>query len=218
MPYLITSDNKHILEFRDVSKRYSRQTVIAGFSHRFTSGLTLLTGPSGAGKSTLLRLIATAERPSDGVIFWEGTTIGRNPRRLRAALGYAPQIVDLPEDLTARAFLAYVAGLKGLAPRAAEAQALYLAGRLGIATALELAIAGWSGGMRRRLILLQALLGDPGLLVLDEPTAELDADTAGQVEALILERAASAIVVMTSHLPERLVPHAAATLRIGDAP
>ena len=94
-----------------VGKRYRRKAVLTEVTHRFRPGLTLLTGPSGAGKSTLLRLIATAEKPSAGRIAWDGAPLPSGRRALRTALGYAPQAVDLPEDLTAREFAMHIAAL-----------------------------------------------------------------------------------------------------------
>src|SRR5690606_4520793 len=99
------------LELSGVGKAYGRKRVLHDISLTFEPGLTLLVGPSGAGKSTLLRLIATAERPSKGSITWNGRT---QRGALRKTLGYAPQAVDLPEDLTAREFAMHMAALKGL--------------------------------------------------------------------------------------------------------
>ena len=104
------------LELKAVGKAYGRKRVLQDVSLTLEPGLTLLVGPSGAGKSTLLRLIATAERPSKGAITWSG------PGGLRRALGYAPQAVDLPEDLTAREFAMHIAALKGLRPGQADKQ------------------------------------------------------------------------------------------------
>ena len=205
-----------ILSLAGVAKRYGRKIVLDGVTRDFAPGLTLLVGPSGAGKSTLLRLLATAERPSAGVIAWDGAPLPRARAALRATLGYAPQAVELPDELTAREFAAHMAALKGLEPRAANAQFLALAERVGLHADANRRIATYSGGMRRRLILLQALLGEPRLLALDEPTAELDRDTADAVSALILQRAESAVVVMTTHLADDLAPRAAAVLRVAD--
>src|SRR5215217_8933784 len=175
----------------DVGKRYGRKAVLSGVSHRFAPGLTLLTGPSGAGKSTLLRLIATAEKPSAGRISWDGAPLPGGRRGLRRALGYAPQAVDLPEDLTAREFAMHVAALKGLDLAAADRQFGAITEAIGLHADIGNRIATFSGGMRRRLIFAQALLGEPRLLALDEPTAELDRETADKLSAVILERAAS---------------------------
>jgi ABC-2 type transport system ATP-binding protein len=188
--------------------------VLGGISQRFGPGLTLLVGPSGAGKSTLLRLLATAERPTSGAIRWQGKLVSMDRKALRRTLGYAPQAVDLPEDLTAREFAGHMAALKGLAPAAADAQFLVLAEALGLHADVNGRISTFSGGMRRRLVFAQALLGAPELIALDEPTAELDADSAARVTALVRERARSAVVVMTTHLADALAPHAAATLRV----
>jgi ABC-type multidrug transport system ATPase subunit len=193
-----------------VTKRYGRKTVLDGVSHVFTPGLTLLVGPSGAGKSTLLRLIATAENPDRGRLTWDGG----NRSALRATLGYAPQAVDLPEDLTAREFALHIAALKGLEAGAADRQFGQITDAIGLHADINNRIASFSGGMRRRLIFAQALLGAPQLLALDEPTAELDGETARKLGALIVERAKDAVVVMTTHLADELAPLATAVLRV----
>jgi ABC-2 type transport system ATP-binding protein len=205
-----------VLHLDRVSKRYGRKLVLDRIEHEFTPGLTLLVGPSGAGKSTLLRLLATAERPSGGSISWHGERLLRGRKVLRRVLGYAPQAVDLPEDLTAREFAMHIAALKGLELKAADAQFLAITDAIGLHADVNNRIATLSGGMRRRLIFAQALLGSPKLLALDEPTAELDSETAHRVGGLILERARDAVVVMTTHLSDQLAPHARAVLRVED--
>lgn len=202
------------LAFEGVDKRYRRKSVLAGVSHRFAPGLTLLIGPSGAGKTTLLRLAATAEKPSGGRIVWDGAPLPSARGTLRRSLGYAPQAVDLPDDLTAREFAMHMAALKGLDLAAADRQFGAITDRIGLHADINNRIATFSGGMRRRLIFAQALLGNPGLLALDEPTAELDRETAGKVGELVVERAAEAIVLMTTHLADDLAPRAAGVLKV----
>ena len=199
------------LELRGVFKSYGAKQVLADVSHTFAPGLTLLTGPSGAGKSTLLRLIATAERPNRGAITWDGRA---SRHRLRRSLGYAPQAVDLPEDLTAREFAMHIAALKGLKLNEADKQFSAITDAIGLHSDINNLIASFSGGMRRRLIFAQALLGAPELLALDEPTAELDLETARKLGALILDRAQFAAVIMTTHLADELAPYATALLRV----
>ena len=201
------------LALRGITKRYRGKTVLNGVTHVFAPGLTLLTGPSGAGKSTLLRIIATAEKPSAGQMFWDSKALPGARGKLRRTLGYAPQAVDLPEDLTAREFAMHIAALKGLALGAADKQFAAITDAIGLHADINNRIASFSGGMRRRLIFAQALLGEPQMLALDEPTAELDIETARKVSALILERAQSAVVIMTTHLADELAPHAV-TLRV----
>jgi len=196
------SDASSSLRLEEVSRRYGRKPVLEDVSHTFQQGLTLLTGPSGAGKSTLLRLCATAEKPSGGTLFWEGKALPGAQSRLRRGLGYAPQAVDLPEDLTAREFGLHMAALKGLNTREADAQFRLLLEAVGLGADANGRISTFSGGMRRRLVFAQALLGSPGLLALDEPTAELDAESRERVGALISRAAQSAVVIMTSHLTD----------------
>ena len=200
------------LELKGVGKAYGRKRVLEEISLTFEPGLTLLVGPSGAGKSTLLRLIATAERPNKGSILFDGSSARG---ALRRTLGYAPQALDLPEDLTAREFAMHIAALKGLNLGQADKQFGAITDAIGLHADTNNRIASFSGGMRRRLVFAQALLGEPLVLALDEPTAELDGETARKLGALIVERArAGAIVVMTTHLAEELAPHARAVLRV----
>jgi len=200
-----------LLELKGVSKNYALKRVLDDVSLTFGPGLNLLVGPSGAGKTTLLRLLATAERPSKGSVTWKG---GAGRRALRKTLGYAPQAVDLPDDLTAREFAMHMAALKGLKLEQADQQFQAITAAIGLHDDINRRIASFSGGMRRRLIFAQALLGEPELLALDEPTAELDSETARKVTGLILERAKQSVVVMTTHLAEGLRPHAASVLRV----
>lgn len=202
------------LQLRGVAKSYGRKPVLADVTAEFATGLTLLTGPSGAGKSTLLRLIATAEKPSRGEMRWNDAALPGARSALRRNLGYAPQAVDLPDDLTAREFALHMAALKGLHQGAADRQFGAITAAIGLHDAINSRIATFSGGMRRRLIFAQALLGEPRLIALDEPTAELDRDTAHQVSALILEQARTAAVVMTTHMADELAPQAHAVLRV----
>ena len=197
-----------------IGKRYGRKTIFDTVTTHVPIGLTLLTGPSGAGKSTLLRLLATAERPTTGKLSWKGARLPAARSQLRRALGYAPQAVDLPDDLTAREFAMHMAALKGLDLSAADAQFGAITAAINLHADINHRISTFSGGMRRRLVFAQALLGEPELIILEEPTAELDSHTAALLEALIVERAATASVVMTTHASEQLTAHAAASWRV----
>jgi ABC-2 type transport system ATP-binding protein len=204
------------LRLEGVSRRYGRKVVLDGVGHAFPRGLTLLVGPSGAGKSTLLRLCATAEKPSAGKLFWNGQPAISGPgrRALRQDLGYAPQAVDLPQELTAREFGLHMAALKGLRTDQADAQFRLLLEEVGLSADANGRISTFSGGMRRRLIFAQALLGSPRLLALDEPTAELDSESRARVGALVARAAQTAVVIMTTHLSDGVADGAAAVIRV----
>ncbi|AOG01218.1 ABC transporter family protein [Blastomonas sp. RAC04] len=203
-----------MLKLTQISRSYGRKTVLDAVSASFPVGLTLLVGPSGAGKSTLLRLIATAEKPNKGEVAWDGAALPGARQALRATLGYAPQAVELPDDLTAREFALHMAALKGLDAREADVQFGAITERIGLHADINNRISTFSGGMRRRLIFAQAMLGAPRLLALDEPTAELDGETAARLSELIVERAREAVVVMTTHLADALAPAAVQVLRV----
>lgn len=193
-----------MIEIKNLSKSYKNQPILAGLSHSFAQGVTVITGKSGAGKSTLLRLCASAEKPTVGDIFWLGNSIVKKPKPFRQILGYAPQQIDFPPDITAMDFLHYVGALKGINYKDATKQGTALLSRLELAQDADKTIQMYSGGMRRRLGLAQAFLGQPQCIILDEPTAELDPQTANTVHDLIFEAGKTATVIMTTHLADSM--------------
>lgn len=205
-----------MLELEIVSKRYGSRVILSQVSCAFPPGLTLLTGPSGAGKSTLLRILATAETADEGTITWKGQPFPQARKAYRSGLGYAPQSVDFPPDLSGRELGQHIGALKGLDRKMADDQFLWLAEQLNLHTEISNPIARYSGGMRRRLTVAQSLLGSPEAIMLDEPTAELDARNAEAVHALIKDQAKSAVVVMTTHLAEQLRPVAVQEVVVAD--
>ncbi|MEP3655340.1 MAG: ATP-binding cassette domain-containing protein [Litorimonas sp.] len=206
-----------MLDLKNISQAYGRKTVLADLTHRFSQGVTVITGPSGAGKTTLLRICATAEKPKSGSVTWNDEPVRKVLRNFRSGLGYAPQRIDFPEDISAMDFLLHIAALKNLSRSAAAKQAAGLLERLGLGRDANGRISTYSGGMRRRLGLAQACLGDPKLLIFDEPTAELDPQTAGHIHDLIFELAESSIVLMTTHLADGLSGREISELHIAPA-
>ena len=202
------------LEVRNLNKRFGSRVILEDVNVQFRPGLTLLKGPSGAGKSLLLRLLASAEKPTNGEIFWKQQSVSKNLRRFRKTLGYAPQAVDLPDELTAEEFTSHMAAQKGLDLRSSRKQVEALTHKLGLRADLNRRIATFSGGMRRRLVLIQALLGRPELLILDEPTAELDTESRCAVVSTLQDYCTRSVVLMTTHTPEDLVDHKATCLRL----
>lgn len=198
-----------MLTLENLTKSYEDSNIFEGISATFNKGVNLVLGASGVGKSTLLRICATQEAPTAGRVFWNGTLVADaktklDQRRFRQLLGYAPQKIDFPEDLTGMDFMLHMGALKGLSFQQTFNQSTRLFQRLGLDDANQKHIASWSGGMCRRLGLAQAFLGEPQCLVIDEPTAELDSNTATRVNDLIFEIAKSSVVLMTTHLPQAL--------------
>lgn len=206
-----------MLNLENISQAYGRKAVLADLTHSFSQGVTVITGPSGAGKTTLLRICASVEKPKLGSVHWNGKPVRKSLRPFRTGLGYAPQRIDFPEDISALDFLLHMAALKNLRRSDATEQASALLDRLGLGRDGDGRIATYSGGMRRRLGLAQACLGDPQLLIFDEPTAELDPQTAGHVHDLIFELSEKSIVLMTTHLTDGLKGRDMSELHISPA-
>lgn len=203
-----------MIELKKTTKTYKKQYILRGISHKFEQGVTVITGKSGAGKSTLLRLCATVEKPTSGDILWQDVSIIKSPKTFRHQLGYAPQQIDFPPDITALDFLRYIGALKGMSSKNSSAQGMELLKRLELENDADKFIQMFSGGMRRRLGLAQAFLGAPQCIILDEPTAELDGQTAGLVNDLVFEAGKSATVLMTTHLADSLRSYDHATFEI----
>jgi ABC-type multidrug transport system ATPase subunit len=162
--------------------------------------VTGLLGPNGAGKSTLMRILATVATPSAGRVLWNGTDIARSPDRLRDVLGYLPQDFGVYPQLTALEFLDYIAAAKGLEARTARRRIEQLLELVNLTDARQRALGGFSGGMRQRVGIAQALLNDPRVLIVDEPTAGLDPEERVRFRNLLGDLAGERIVLLSTHI------------------
>src|SRR6185436_17661843 len=161
-----------MLRIESVSKRFrSGNYGVRDVSLTARGGVLALLGPNGAGKTTLMQMIATVTKPTAGRIFFRDTDVVANPDELRPRLGYLPQDFGVYENLTAAEFLAYFAALKGVRGKAKVQELLEMVNLHSVANR---AVGGFSGGMKQRLGIAQALINDPDLVIVDEPTAGLD--------------------------------------------
>lgn len=185
------------LEIRSVGKRYDDVWALRDVSLEADRGVVGLLGPNGAGKSTLMRILATITRPTDGRVLWRGRPLDDEPDRLRRVLGYLPQEFGLYPKLTAREFLRYLASAKGLSADQRVDELLTL---VNLREAADRALEGFSGGMRQRVGIAQALLNDPELLIVDEPTVGLDPEERARFRSLLSELAGDRIVLLSTHI------------------
>lgn len=189
------------LEFVDVSKVYGNGTLgVAGVSMRLEPGLVGLLGPNGAGKSSLMRIAATVTRPTSGRVLLDGADVTARPEPLRRNLGYLPQDFGVYPHLTAREFLSYLAAVKGLPATTARIRIGDLLELLDLAGAAKRPLGKYSGGMLRRVGIAQALLADPRVLIVDEPTAGLDPEQRVVFRNMLADLAADRIVLLSTHI------------------
>lgn len=174
--------------------------ALCGFSIDQGPGILGLLGPNGAGKSTLMRILATVTRPTAGRVLWQGHDVVRHPQELRRTLGYLPQDFGVYPNLSAREFLAYLAAVKGLAGRRARARVDELLELVNLTAAGRRPLGGFSGGMRQRVGIAQALLNDPRLLIVDEPTAGLDPEERVRFRGLLSDLAGERVVILSTHI------------------
>ena len=188
------------LKINDLTKRYGNKLALKGFSYTFTPGIYGILGANGAGKSTLMNLITDNVKRDEGEILWEGTDILSLGAAFRALVGYMPQEQGMYGDYSARAFLRYMAQIKGLPRKAARGQIEELLELVNLSDAAHRRVGGFSGGMRQRVMLAQALLGDPKVLILDEPTAGLDPKERLRLRHYISNLSQDRIVFLSTHI------------------
>jgi ABC-2 type transport system ATP-binding protein len=188
-----------------IEKSFARTRALNGLTFDAGAGITGLLGPNGAGKTTLLRMLATVLAPDAGDLRLLGWDPGKADERLsiRRRLGYLPQEPGFHRSFTAFEFVDYVAILKEMIDtRTRHDEVRRVLSLVGLETRASTKIRALSGGMRRRVALAQALLGDPDLLVLDEPTAGLDPEQRLRFREIVSERADDRTVVLSTHQTE----------------
>jgi len=190
-----------MLELLDVTKVYQGgNRAVDAITLPLRPGLIGLLGPNGAGKSSLMRVAATVTRPTSGQVRFEGVDVVAHPDALRRVLGYLPQDFGVYPNLTAREFLLYLAAAKGLSTRTAKARVDELLGLVNLTGALKRPLGKYSGGMLRRVGIAQALLGDPRVIIVDEPTAGLDPEERVRLRNLLSDLSVDRVVLLSTHI------------------
>lgn len=189
------------LSLKSVSYQYSGgHKAVSDISLNLTPGILGLLGPNGAGKSTLMRILATLARPTAGKVTWNGVDIAAEPNSLRTALGYLPQDFGVYSALSAREFLAFLAAVKGLSGALARDRVDACLSLVGLNDAADRRLGEFSGGMRQRVGIAQALLNDPALLIVDEPTVGLDPEERMRFRHLLTDLAGERLVILSTHI------------------
>ena len=197
----VPQENPLRLAIDRVSKRYGRSIwALRDFTLDLGPGVHALLGPNGAGKTTLMNILATISRPTEGVVNWNGIDLARDPDALRRVLGYLPQDFGVYPNLNAVEFLEYLAAVKGLDTRAARRRIDELLSLLNLHQVRKRMLGGFSGGMKQRVGIAQALLNDPQLLIVDEPTAGLDPEERVRFRGLLAELSGERIVLLSTHI------------------
>jgi ABC-2 type transport system ATP-binding protein len=184
-----------------VSKRYSGGNwALKGFTLELKPGVLGLLGPNGAGKTTLMSILATITRATEGRVTWNGSDLASHPDELRAVLGFLPQDFGVYPNLNAVEFLEYLAAVKGLDAATSRRRIDELLNLVNLADVRKRPLGGYSGGMKQRVGIAQALLNDPQLLIVDEPTAGLDPEERVRFRNLLSDLSGERIVILSTHI------------------
>lgn len=188
------------LKFTNLTKTFGDVTAVHNVRHTLTNGVYGLLGVNGAGKTTLMRMLTTLISPTSGKITWNGKDIFQMDGEYRRLLGYLPQDYGFYPDFTVQDYLQYIAALKGLRPGVASQRTKALLGQVGMTKARGKKMKTLSGGMKRRVGIAQAMLNDPKILILDEPTAGLDPSERIRFRNLISELSEDRVVLLSTHI------------------
>ena len=192
-----------MLDIQNIHKRFGAVHALNNVSLNLNAGLFGLLGPNGAGKSTLMRTLATLQAPDSGQITYNGADIVSEPDCVRRVLGYLPQDFGVYPRMSAEALLDHIGVLKGLSNKdERRQQVVELLEQVNLTKFKSAAVSTYSGGMRQRFGVAQALLGDPKILIVDEPTAGLDPEERQRFLNLLSEAGEEKIIILSTHIVE----------------
>lgn len=189
-----------MLKLINVTKRFSKKEVIHPLNHSFTNGVYGLLGPNGAGKTTLINMLAAVSRPSSGQICYNDSDIFQENQAYYDDLGFLPQQDAIYPNMKAKDYLFYLAALKGISHNEAHHLISHLSEVFNLSGELEKRCGKYSGGMKRRLGLMQAMLNNPRILILDEPTSGLDPMERIRLRNLIADLSLERTVIFSTHI------------------
>ncbi|KEQ29035.1 ABC transporter ATP-binding protein [Pedobacter antarcticus 4BY] len=185
----------------NLTKKYNTQKpALTDYSININKGVLGLLGPNGAGKSTLMKIIATISKPSSGTLLLDGADIVQKPDTIRKVLGYLPQDFGVYPNLNAYEFLEYIAAMKGIGGKRLRQRIDLLLEGVNLTADAKRPIGTYSGGMKQRIGIAQALLNDPKVLIFDEPTVGLDPEERMRFRQLISDLAHDCIIILSSHI------------------
>ena len=188
------------LEFDDLTKEFGDFTAVNHINLTMTNGVYGLLGVNGAGKTTLMRMLCTLLKPTSGTICCNGKDIFNMDSEYRKLLGYLPQDFGFYPEFTVEDYLLYIAALKGIRPVVAKKRVKELIAKVGLSKVAHKKMKKLSGGMKRRAGIAQAMLNDPKILILDEPTAGLDPNERIRFRNLISELSEDRLVLLSTHI------------------
>lgn len=188
------------IELDHLTKNFGEFTAVDHISLAMNNGVYGLLGVNGAGKTTLMRMLCTLLRPTEGTIYCNGRDIWEMDSEYRSLLGYLPQEFGFYPEFSVQDYLLYIAALKGIRPVVAKKRVKELLVKVGLAKAADHKMKKLSGGMKRRAGIAQAMLNDPQILILDEPTAGLDPNERIRFRNLISELAEERLVLLSTHI------------------
>ncbi len=189
------------LHVDQVSKKYGGKVwALQNINLEISPGIVGLLGPNGAGKSTLLKILATVTKPTQGRVIWDGVDVQEYPNKIRSVLGYLPQYFGIYDNLNAIEFLTYIALLKGLNYSTSKKVIHHLLDVVHLADVAKRKLGTYSGGMKQRIGIAQALLNNPQILIIDEPTVGLDPQERINFRNMLSDLAGERIIILSTHI------------------